>query len=129
MVTDDEYLYFADRALDGMAAILTELGDELANRRPDLLGANSPYAIVNHCLGVVDYWVGRSTGDHPRCASRRARLRRPWVTVSGTEGRQLYRAGQLSRPRRLTVASRTSAAAGPARRRGCRRRWRRRSTL
>lgn len=41
-----------------MAGILTVLGDDLANRRPDLPGANSCYAIVNHCIGVVDYWAG-----------------------------------------------------------------------
>jgi hypothetical protein len=41
-----------------MADILTVLGDDLANRRPDLPGANSCYAIVNHCIGVVDYWAG-----------------------------------------------------------------------
>ncbi|HEV7534196.1 MAG TPA: DUF664 domain-containing protein [Acidimicrobiia bacterium] len=58
MVSDDDYLYFVDRALDGMAAILAAMGDDLANRRPDLPGANSPYAIVTHCLGVVEYWAG-----------------------------------------------------------------------
>jgi hypothetical protein len=41
-----------------MADILAALGDDLANRRPDLPGANSCYAIVNHCIGVVDYWAG-----------------------------------------------------------------------
>ena len=41
-----------------MAAIVTGLGDELANTRPDLPGANSPYAILRHCLGVMEYWGG-----------------------------------------------------------------------
>ncbi|WP_225433662.1 DUF664 domain-containing protein [Mycolicibacterium mucogenicum] len=41
-----------------MADVLTALGDDLANRRPDLPGANSCYAIINHCIGVVDYWAG-----------------------------------------------------------------------
>jgi hypothetical protein len=59
MITTEEYLYFVDRALGGMTAILTELGDECANRRPGLPGANSPYAIVTHCLGVLDFWAGR----------------------------------------------------------------------
>ncbi len=35
MVSDDDFLYFVDEALDGMAGILVELGDDLANRRPD----------------------------------------------------------------------------------------------
>lgn len=58
LITDDDYLYFADRALDGMTGIVAGLGDELANTRPALLGANSPYALLTHCLGVVSYWAG-----------------------------------------------------------------------
>lgn len=49
---------FVHRALDGMAAIVAGLGDELACTRPDLPGANSPYAILSHCLGVLSYWGG-----------------------------------------------------------------------
>ena len=59
MITEEEYVYFADRALDGMAEILTQLGDERANSRPRLPGANTPFAIVTHCLGVLEFWVGR----------------------------------------------------------------------
>ncbi|PXY22904.1 hypothetical protein BAY60_20460 [Prauserella muralis] len=58
MLTEEQYLYFTDRALDGMAEVLTGLGDDLANTRPGLPGANSPYAIVTHCLGVAEYWAG-----------------------------------------------------------------------
>ena len=57
-ISDEDYLWFAGRALDGMAAILAELGDERANRRPPLPGANTPYAIVTHCLGVLEVWAG-----------------------------------------------------------------------
>ncbi|MGP3957982.1 mycothiol transferase [Nonomuraea sp. 3N208] len=59
MITDDDYLYYVDRALDGMTGIVAGLGDELANTRPPLPGANSPYALLTHCLGVVSYWSGR----------------------------------------------------------------------
>ncbi|WP_232665879.1 mycothiol transferase [Pseudonocardia sp. TRM90224] len=59
MITVDDYLYFTDRALDGMSEVLQELGDDLANRRPELPGANSPYGIVTHCLGVMNDWAGR----------------------------------------------------------------------
>jgi hypothetical protein len=62
VITAQGYLHFVDRALDGMAAVLTELGDDLANRRPDLPGANSPYAIVTHCLGVLSFWGGQVVG-------------------------------------------------------------------
>jgi hypothetical protein len=54
----DDFLLFMNRALDGMVRIVSELGDELANRRPDLPNANSPYQILTHCLGVVEFWVG-----------------------------------------------------------------------
>src|SRR5687767_9258056 len=43
MITRRQYLYFATRALDGMAGIVAELGDDLANRKPPFPGANSPY--------------------------------------------------------------------------------------
>jgi cystathionine beta-lyase len=52
------HVYFIDRALDGMATTLTELGDELVVIRPDLPDANTPYGLVTHCLGVLDYWAG-----------------------------------------------------------------------
>jgi hypothetical protein len=59
VITAEGYLHFVGRALDGMAAVLTGLGDDLANRRPELPGGNSPYAIVTHCLGVVSFWGGQ----------------------------------------------------------------------
>jgi hypothetical protein len=58
MISVDDYLWFVDEALDGMITIVTELGDDLANRRLDLPGANSPYALLAHCLGVMEYWAG-----------------------------------------------------------------------
>jgi len=58
MIDVEDYLYFVDEALEGMVAVVTELGDELANRRLDVAGANSPYAVLYHCLGVMEYWVG-----------------------------------------------------------------------
>ncbi|NBO09836.1 MAG: hypothetical protein EBV30_10980, partial [Actinobacteria bacterium] len=58
MLENDEFLYFAHRAFDGMAAIVETLGDDLANRVPSLPGANSPYALLTHCIGVSDFWGG-----------------------------------------------------------------------
>src|SRR4051812_3671066 len=58
MITSEQYLYFTDRALTDMIEIVEKLGDDLANRKPSLPGANSPYALLNHCLGVVSYWGG-----------------------------------------------------------------------
>lgn len=65
MITDQEYIYFVERALDGMSAVLGELGDEAANTRPDLPDASSPYALVTHCLGVAEYWAGHLVAGRP----------------------------------------------------------------
>lgn len=61
-VHNDDYLYFIGRAVDGMVAIVRELGDQRACARPDLPGANSPYGLLTHCLGVLEYWGGRLVG-------------------------------------------------------------------
>jgi len=53
-----DYLWFVDDCLDAMTDMVEELGDDLANRRPDLPAANSPYAILTHCLGVLEFWGG-----------------------------------------------------------------------
>jgi Protein of unknown function (DUF664) len=60
MISTDDLLWYVDQSLDGMVAIVTDLGDDLANRRPDLPGANSPYAILFHCLGVMRWWGGEA---------------------------------------------------------------------
>src|SRR5205807_5775164 len=57
VVSDADFLWFVDQALDAMVRIVRELGDD-ANRRPELPGANSPYAILYHSLGVMEYWGG-----------------------------------------------------------------------
>jgi hypothetical protein len=58
VISTEDYLSYVDDALEGMAEIVTELGDDLANRRPDLPDANAPFAILTHCLGVMEYWAG-----------------------------------------------------------------------
>jgi hypothetical protein len=57
-MNSDGYRYFVDNALDGMCAIAVGLGDDLANRRPEIPGANTPYGLLIHCLGVANYWAG-----------------------------------------------------------------------
>ena len=61
-ISQEDFLMFINRALDGMLSIVEELGEERANLCPDLLGANSPYAILTHCVGVCDYWIGTLLG-------------------------------------------------------------------
>jgi uncharacterized damage-inducible protein DinB len=62
-VSATDFMWFADAALDVMATIVRELGDDLANRRPQLEGANSPYVILSHCLGVMEYWGGAAVAE------------------------------------------------------------------
>ncbi|WP_249305093.1 DinB family protein [Rhodococcus sp. 14-2483-1-1] len=54
----DAVLAITGGSLSSMTEILRDLGDELANTKPDLPGANSPYAIVFHCVAVIEYWAG-----------------------------------------------------------------------
>ncbi len=75
MLSADDYWYFLDDALNGMVAIVTELGDVNANQRPDLPGANSPYAILTHCLGVMEYWGGHVVAGRPSQREREAEFR------------------------------------------------------
>ena len=57
-ISIDDYLYFADRAFSGMAKVLLDLGDDLANTRPPLPDASTPFGLVTHCLAVADDWAG-----------------------------------------------------------------------
>lgn len=100
IVTGEEYLYFTDRALDGMAAIVAELGDELANRRPDLPGANTPYAVLTHCLGVAEYWAGHLVAGRAVVRDRDAEF-----TASGPVSDLLERVEAAKRQLRADVAA------------------------
>ena len=105
MVSDDDYLHFVDRALDGMAAILDGLGDDQANHRPDLPDANSPYAIVTHCLGVIEFWAGHLV------AGRQVHRDRPAeFTASGAVEPLIARIGAAKRQLRRDLAAAEPAA-------------------
>jgi hypothetical protein len=60
----DGFLFLVDGTLNSMVAVLTALGDDLVNETPDLEGANSPYSIVNHCIGVARWWSGQVADGH-----------------------------------------------------------------
>ena len=68
----DDFVLFIDRALDGMLEIAEELGDEKVNLKPDLPGANSPYAILFHCSGMLSYWIGNLLGGRDNTRDRPA---------------------------------------------------------
>jgi len=74
-IPDSDFLWFVDQALDATVAIVRELGDERANARPALPGANSPYAILTHCLGVMDYWAGHAVAGRRIARDREAEFR------------------------------------------------------
>jgi hypothetical protein len=71
----DALISYVDRAVDAMSGIVGELGDELANERPALPGANSPYVILRHCLGVIEFWGGQVVGGHAVMRDRDAEFR------------------------------------------------------
>ena len=72
MIEREAFLGFCDSALIAMADIVTGLGDNLANRRPDLPGANSPVQILTHCLGVMGWWAGAVNLGRPVARDRDA---------------------------------------------------------
>lgn len=75
MTDADDLLLFCDTALDGMVRIVQDLGDDLASTRPDLPGANSPFAILTHCLGVIHAWAGHRVAGRPLDRDRDAEFR------------------------------------------------------
>ncbi|MEZ2388124.1 DinB family protein [bacterium RCC_150] len=94
MIDRHDYVYFAERALDGMAQIVEDLGDELANRKPSLEGGNSPFALLTHCIGVIDYWVGHLIAGRETDRDRDAEFLasgpvRPLLAEVGAARRQL----------------------------------------
>jgi hypothetical protein len=99
VLSASDFLWFVDQGLDGMVAIVTALGDDGANRRPQvsgtaLAGANSPYVILTHCLGVMEYWGGLMVAGRPITRDRAAEFRAegpvaPLVERARTARRQL----------------------------------------
>jgi hypothetical protein len=74
-LTDADYLSFVDTALEGMLATCQQLGDDLVNERLEPPGSNSPYAIVVHCVGVMDFWAGHKVAGRPDHRDRDAEFR------------------------------------------------------
>jgi hypothetical protein len=95
-ISADAVASYIDRAVGEMAGIVTDLGDELANTRPDLPGANSPYAILRHCLGVMEYWGGHVVAgravERDRAAEFRAAGPVADLAAAADEAGQRFRA-------------------------------------
>src|SRR5436305_3756294 len=48
-----------------MLDIVAELGDELANTAPDLPGANTPFQLVFHSCGMLEWWTREAILGEP----------------------------------------------------------------
>ena len=52
-----DHFFLIERHLGPMLDIVADLGDELANIAPPLPGANTPYQLVFHCCGMLEWWT------------------------------------------------------------------------
>jgi hypothetical protein len=105
-VSAADYLWFADLALAAMSSIVEDLGDELANRRPDLPGANTPYAMLTHCLGVMEYWGGATVAGRTIQRDRDAEF-----TAAGPVAALVQRTAEARRRLRQDLVGLDSAEA------------------
>jgi len=64
-VTSDDYLAFIDITLDGYRWALARLDDTTVNQRPEVEGANSPYALITHATGACRWWLLHITIGQP----------------------------------------------------------------
>ena len=58
MITIDDFEVFCRRSFAGVLSVVDRLGDDLINERPRVTAGSSPYALVTHILGAVEFWVG-----------------------------------------------------------------------
>lgn len=72
MISVEDYLFFVDEALEAMIAMVEELGDDRANLRLDIEGTNTPYVLLTHCLGVMEYWAGHAVAGRSIARDRTA---------------------------------------------------------
>jgi len=70
-----QVLPFINRALDGMLQIAETLGDARVNQRPTFAGANSPYVILTHCVGLTHNILGATLGGRAYQRDREAEFR------------------------------------------------------
>lgn len=100
MISIDDYLAFAEEALGDMVTMVGDLGDERANRRPHIADANTPYAILTHCLGVMEFWGGHIVAGRAVERDRAAEFR-----AVGRVDELIGRAGRAREQLRADVAN------------------------
>ena len=59
VISTEDYLFYVDEALDGVIAVVRELGDDLANQRVDGCNTSSPYAFAP--IASAPWGTGRSS--------------------------------------------------------------------
>lgn len=116
----------AQESLTAIEDILAGMSSEQANRVPDLAGANSPYAIGTHCVGMVEYWGGsviaglgiprdrdvefQAVGDPQVLRAEIARIRQrfaEWAAIGMSEGPRDRSAVGTTRSETVRTASAT----------------------
>lgn len=63
---------FVDQAFRGFLEVVDRLGDEFVNERPVGDGTTSVAALVVHCCGVTEYWLGHVALGEPSDRDREA---------------------------------------------------------
>jgi hypothetical protein len=113
----DAVISYVDRAVDQMAAIVTGLGDDLANRTPALPGSNSPYAILRHCLGVMEFWGGQVVAGREITRDRDAEFRAhgpvAGLTAAAADAKRQFRTDAATAEFAAPPPSRTDHARRP----------------
>src|SRR5436309_7874944 len=83
-----------------MLDIVAELGDELANTAPDLPGANTPFQLVFHSCGMLEWWTRESILGRPVQRDRAAEFAASG-TVASLQSRVRQVVEQLAEDLRL----------------------------
>jgi hypothetical protein len=111
MITIDDFEVFCRRSFVGVLNVVDRLGDDLINEHPRVAAGSSPYALVTHILGAVEFWVG-----HMVLGEDSTRVRDDEFIASGTTA-ELHRAvvAWLDRlaERKLPLADATELFAVP----------------
>ena len=96
---DEWWWFLVERHLDRMLTIATDLGDELVNAQPSLPGGNSPYQIVFHCCGMLEWWTREAVLGVDVGRDRDAEF-----TATGTVGQLTARVDGVRRQLRADLA-------------------------
>lgn len=71
-LTADTAERYLRRAFDRMLVVADRLGDDLVNERPHGEGTNAVAALVVHCCGVTEFWLGHVALGEPSARDREA---------------------------------------------------------